>query len=83
MFAITYGLADRARLNISPAFRVRVWLREATDCTVFSLRLSTMPSIPEDLDVFRVPHVHMTKLVHDIEKEVSPSMDDEYDSKFL
>ena len=42
-----------------------------------------MPSIPEDLDVFRVPHVHMTKLVHDIEKEVSLSMDVEYDSEFL
>ena len=31
-----------------------------------------MPSVPEDLDVFRLPHVYMTKLVHDIENEVRP-----------
>ena len=32
-----------------------------------------MPGVPEDLDVFRLPHVHMKKLVEDIEKHVSCS----------
>ena len=29
-----------------------------------------MPSIPEELDVFRRPHFHMKQLVRDIEAEV-------------
>ena len=30
-----------------------------------------MPEVPEELDVFRLPHVHMKKIVHEMEKEVS------------
>ncbi len=29
-----------------------------------------MPEIPEELDVFYLPHVHMKKLVQDIEHQV-------------
>lgn len=29
-----------------------------------------MPSVPEELNVFRRPHGHMMKLVKDIEREV-------------
>ena len=29
-----------------------------------------MPSVPEELNVFRRPHGHMMKLVNDIEREV-------------
>lgn len=29
-----------------------------------------MPEVPEELDVFHLPHVHMKKLVQDIEHQV-------------
>ena len=30
-----------------------------------------MPTVPEELDVFHVPHNHMKKVVHDIEDQLS------------
>ena len=30
-----------------------------------------MPEVPEELDVFRLPHGHMKQLVKDMDKEVN------------
>ncbi len=30
-----------------------------------------MPTVPEELDVFHVPHDHMKQVVHDIEDQLS------------
>ena len=41
-----------------------------------------MPSVPEDLNVYRRPHGHMMKLVKDIEREVGrPNMNTTIDNR--
>ena len=39
-------------------------------CCLNDSEAEDMPSVPEELNVFRRPHGHMVKLVKDIEREV-------------